>query len=328
MTLAASHVKCLVNRYTRAQQGNLSAGGMAILATAHQELTIAVDGLRDFQRYQPRALLSRAWLHFLESDPIGALADLDEAWRIAERGAMKLHMADIHLHRARLFRDRKALDAAARLIKETGYHRRDDELRDAQEAAQHWPEEPDYPLPPEADSSDMSSVATLDAERGSYKDSPAAAQENPMPELNVPKPVFISYAHKDNEATDPAKRWLDRLTEHLEPLAQQDNIMVCSDQDIGLGDDWHGHIQAQLNGARAAVLLVSPAFLASKYIRNNELPVLLRNAKARGVKGHPGDPSPLPFRGDQVQVPRPRNRTRGVHPGFASSGRFADQGVE
>ncbi len=58
---------------------------------------------------------------------------------------MKLHMADIHLHRARLFRDRTALEAAARLIEETGYHRRDEELRDAQEAAQHWPQQPDYP---------------------------------------------------------------------------------------------------------------------------------------------------------------------------------------
>ena len=29
----------------------------------------------------------------------------EEAWQIAERGAMKLHMADILLHRARLFRD-------------------------------------------------------------------------------------------------------------------------------------------------------------------------------------------------------------------------------
>ena len=47
---------------------------------------------------------------------------------------MKLHMADIHLHRARLFRDRAALEAAARLIEETGYHRRDEELADAREA--------------------------------------------------------------------------------------------------------------------------------------------------------------------------------------------------
>jgi len=30
-------------------------------------------------------------------------SDLDEAWEIAERGPMPLSLADIHLHRARLF---------------------------------------------------------------------------------------------------------------------------------------------------------------------------------------------------------------------------------
>jgi len=55
----------------------------------------------------------------------------------AERGAMKLHMADTLLYRARLFRDRAALDAAAKLIEETGYHRRDAELADARAALTH-----------------------------------------------------------------------------------------------------------------------------------------------------------------------------------------------
>ena len=118
-----------------------------------------------------------------------------------------------------------------------------------------------------------------------------------------PKPIFISYAHKDNENSDPAKRWLDRLKEHLEPLVQQDNLTVYSDQDIGLGDDWHGHIQTHLNGARAAVLLVSSAFLASKYIRNNELPVLLRNAKDLGVKIIPVILRPCAF--DEVKYKYP-----------------------
>src|SRR5262249_13325500 len=63
-----------------------------------------------------------------------------------------------------------------------------------------------------------------------------------------------------------------------------EELTICSDQDIGLGDDWHDHIRAHLAGARVAVLLVSPAFLASKYVRSSELPVLLRNAKQRGVK--------------------------------------------
>jgi hypothetical protein len=97
-------------------------------------------------------------------------------------------------------------------------------------------------------------------------------------------PIFISYAHKDNENSDPAKRWLDRLREHLGPLVQQGQIALCSDQDIELGDDWRAHIEKHLNGAKAAVLLVSPAFLNSEYIRNSELPVLLCKAKQEGVK--------------------------------------------
>jgi len=106
---------------------------------AREPLTAAVDALRASgnQDELPRCLLSRAWLRFVEGDAAGAQADLDESWQIAERGSMKLHMADIHLHRARLFRDRAALDAAAKLIEETGYHRRDAELVDARKALNH-----------------------------------------------------------------------------------------------------------------------------------------------------------------------------------------------
>ena len=58
---------------------------------------------------------------------------------------MKLHMADIHLHRARLFRDKAALAEARKLIEHCGYWRRKEELEDAEEAAKNWPNKPDYP---------------------------------------------------------------------------------------------------------------------------------------------------------------------------------------
>ena len=45
---------------------------------------------------------------------------------------MKLPLADVHLHRARLFDDHTALAAARKLIDETGYERRCGELDDAQ----------------------------------------------------------------------------------------------------------------------------------------------------------------------------------------------------
>jgi hypothetical protein len=101
-------------------------------------------------------LLTRAWLRFLagaRTGPESAQSDLDEAWEIAERGPMKLFMADIHLYRARLFGSRRSevgsgnearqypwespqanLEAAEKLINDCGYHRRDEELADAKAA--------------------------------------------------------------------------------------------------------------------------------------------------------------------------------------------------
>ena len=51
---------------------------------------------------------------------------------------MRLHMADVQLTRARLFRDKDALTEARKLIKQCGYHRRDEELADAEQAAKDW----------------------------------------------------------------------------------------------------------------------------------------------------------------------------------------------
>ena len=45
---------------------------------------------------------------------------------------MLLHQADVLLHRARLFQDQEALQEARKIIEETGYHRRDEELADAE----------------------------------------------------------------------------------------------------------------------------------------------------------------------------------------------------
>jgi hypothetical protein len=61
-----------------------------------------------------------------------------QAQQIAERGPMPLYLADVHLHRARLFRDRSALAEARALIQQLGYGRRRDELDDAEAAAKLW----------------------------------------------------------------------------------------------------------------------------------------------------------------------------------------------
>jgi hypothetical protein len=100
--------------------------------------------------FVPAALLTRAWLRHLTgalTGSDGAQVDLDEAWDIAERGLMRLVLADIHLHRARLFglpngdgsaqpypwhSPQADLAEARRLIVKHGYLRRKGELEDAE----------------------------------------------------------------------------------------------------------------------------------------------------------------------------------------------------
>ena len=120
------------------------------------------------------------------------------------------------------------------------------------------------------------------------------------------KPIFICYAHRDNEGTNPNERWLERLREHLGPLVHQNLISQCSDEDLELGDHWHARIQEKLTTAKAAVLLVSPAFLNSTYIRNSELPVLLRRTKENGVTIIPILLKPCLFAETKFRYPDPK----------------------
>ncbi len=110
------------------------------LEAAREHLTAAVDGLRASGTMDelPRGLLTRAWLRCVEGDESGSCADLDEALEMAERGSMRLFMGDVQLTRARLFCDRDSLDKAKELIKKCGYHRRDEELAEAERAAGGW----------------------------------------------------------------------------------------------------------------------------------------------------------------------------------------------
>ncbi len=146
-----------------------AAGGLPF-RTQNSELKSSTDaavaGLRraGTTHHIPRGLLTRACLRFLlgaRTGPESAQEDLDEAWEIAERGPMRLFMADIHLYRARLFGGMKDeggrtkypwdknpdgsergpkddLAAARKLIEQCGYWRRKEELEDAEEAAKNW----------------------------------------------------------------------------------------------------------------------------------------------------------------------------------------------
>ena len=89
--------------------------------------------------------------------------------------------------------------------------------------------------------------------------------------------IFVSYSHHD-------EAWLKRLQVHLAPLERQGLVDVWADTRIAPGQRWRDEIEIALNSARVAILLVSADFLASDFIRDRELPLLVQEADVDGCR--------------------------------------------
>ena len=97
------------------------------------------------------------------------------------------------------------------------------------------------------------------------------------PKVQVTKPVFISYSHKD-------AKWLGKLKQFLRPLEEQELIRVWDDTEIRPGADWLADIRKALESARVAVFLVTQNLLDSPFIKDKELPALVDAATNRGCQ--------------------------------------------
>lgn len=88
--------------------------------------------------------------------------------------------------------------------------------------------------------------------------------------------VFVSYSRKD-------QRYLKQLRTQLSPFERKYDLVVWDDSKIPVGSDWRVVLNHALERAKVGVLLVSPDFLASKFVVDFELPKLLRAAKEDGL---------------------------------------------
>lgn len=79
--------------------------------------------------------------------------------------------------------------------------------------------------------------------------------------------VFVSYARKNKRVVD---NFLEKFREQVSPSRRYE-YSFWRDTDIEVGENWDEMIQEALNKCDIGLLLISPAFLGSKYIKNKEL---------------------------------------------------------
>lgn len=119
--------------------------------------------------------------------------------------------------------------------------------------------------------------------------------------------IFISYSHADRD-------WLKRLQLFLTPAFRAGRLKPWDDTSIRPGDSWRAEIQAAMDRASVAILLVSPNFLASEFITTDEFPKILQAARSEGLRiicvllsSAPYDVTPLGSIIQEIQWAHPVN---------------------
>jgi len=83
------------------------------------------------------------------------------------------------------------------------------------------------------------------------------------------KKIFISYCREDG-------RWLQKFRDMLDPVLRKEQFEIWDDTKITPGTKWQPEIAKAIANSKVALLLVSARFLASRFIIDYELPLLIK----------------------------------------------------
>ena len=90
---------------------------------------------------------------------------------------------------------------------------------------------------------------------------------------------FVSYAHRNKVL---ANSFLEKLDDVLAP-SKRFNYSLWQDAGIEVGEDWETQIKTAIDRCDFGLLLISPAFLASKFITEKELPAYVTQGRKPSI---------------------------------------------
>ena len=100
--------------------------------------------------------------------------------------------------------------------------------------------------------------------------------------------LFISYSHEDT-------KWLKAIKEQLAVLEAEGLVSLCDDTQLEVGEGWYQRLDEMMLSARLGLLLISAPFLASKFVREEEIPRLFDRHRGAGMKVYPLLVRPCPW---------------------------------
>lgn len=95
--------------------------------------------------------------------------------------------------------------------------------------------------------------------------------------MTEPLHIFISYAHADES-------FKNELTTMLALLRRQGTVKSWDDRQIDAGSDWRADIMGGMDRCDLALLLISPAFMASEFIQSVEIEHLMARCERDGIR--------------------------------------------